>query len=199
MTSRRSPSCAAAAFLLLVACNKKDRDGGSEPPVATPPSAPAKAPTPIADKDCATIDGDAAAAILGVPKARPTPYAGHQKLPPDNMDVFACSYVDASPDPAGPTLQYTTFSPIPADVASVWQSHETGRHERMQSFAPNVGDASAGWVSDNARPAEFGAVIAFRTANKIFEVQVSRLRSAEAAKSGAVKAATILQKAVGSG
>ncbi len=197
MTSRRFPSCAATVFVLLVACNKKDSGGGTDPPAATPPSAPAQAASPTADKDCATIDGDAAAAILGVPKVRPTPYEGHQKLSPDNMDVFACGYVDATP--GGSTLTYSTFSPIPADMASVWESHKTGRHEHMPSFAPNVGEASAGWVSDSSPDlAENSAVIAFRTANKIFEVRVGGLPSVEAVKTAAVKAAAILQKAAGS-
>ncbi len=97
----------------------------------------------------------------------------------------------------GPTLRYTTFSPTAADMAVVWEGHQTGRHERMQSFAPNVGEASAGWVSETAQPT-FGAAIAFRTATKVFEIAVGGFSTADAAKSAAVKAATVLQKSAGS-
>ncbi len=183
--------------MVLVACNKKESTAGSDPPSTAPPSAPAGGASQTAEKDCAAIDGAAAASILGVPKVRPTPYEGHQKLSPDNMDVLACGYVDASPDPMGPTLRYTTFSPTPADMPPVWESHQTGRHERSQSFAPNVGEASAGWVSENAQPT-YAAAIAFRTATKIFEINVSGFSTAEAAKAAAVKAATTLQKSAGS-
>ena len=44
--------------------------------------------------DCGTITAASAAGVLGVPKAKSNPSQGHHKQPPDNMDVFACGYVE---------------------------------------------------------------------------------------------------------
>jgi hypothetical protein len=44
--------------------------------------------------DCETINAASAASVPGVPKAKSNPSEGHHEQPPDNMDVFACGYVE---------------------------------------------------------------------------------------------------------
>jgi len=63
--------------------------------------------------DCETITATSAAGVLGVRMAKSIPLEGHHKQSPDNMDVFACGYAEASADPMARTLSYVVYTPIP--------------------------------------------------------------------------------------
>lgn len=79
------------------------------------------------------------------------------------------------------------YAPIAADIPSVYSG--LFRHPGLQSFNPNVGAESAGWVGPTSTPGLFQAYINFRTASNIFTIQVSGLPSADAAKSAVQKLA----------
>jgi hypothetical protein len=53
--------------------------------------------------DCTQIDVKAAASLLGVP-ARATANQGHTKMPPDNMDLLSCVYLEATRNPTARML-----------------------------------------------------------------------------------------------
>jgi len=152
-------------------------------------------PAWAAAPDCATINAASAASVLGVPKAKSNPSEGHHKQSPDNMDVFACGYVEISFDPMARTLSYVVYTPIPNDLASVFSSLSAPNIPgKPQSFSPGIGSGSTGWVRASANGQTFDGSIAFRTATNIVVVKVGGMTSSDAAKSALVKAGNILVK-----
>jgi hypothetical protein len=145
--------------------------------------------------DCETINAASAASVLGVPKAKSTPSQGHHKQPPDNMDVFACGYVEVSPDPLARTMSYFVYTPIPKDLASVFSSLSAPNIPgKPQSFSPGIGSGSTGWVRLSANGQTYDGSIAFRGATNIVVVKVAGMPSSDAAKSALVKVGNILAK-----
>ena len=144
--------------------------------------------------DCERMTLASAASVLGVPKARSNPSQGHQKLPPDNVDVIGCSYVEISPDPMARTMSYLVYTPISKDLASVFSSlSHPNIPGKPQSFSPGIGTGSTGWVRLNATETFDGSIV-FQRATDIVVVRVSGMPSGEAAKSALVKAGNILAK-----
>lgn len=145
--------------------------------------------------DCETITAASAAGILGVPKARSEPSQGHSKQPPDNMDVFACGYVEISPDPLARTMSYFVYTPIPKDLASVFSSLAAPNIPgNPQKFSPGIGTGSTGWVRLSANGQTYDGSIVFRGATNIVLLKVAGMPSGDAAKSALVKAGNILAK-----
>ena len=144
---------------------------------------------------CETINAGSAASVLGVPKAKSDPPHAHHKQPPDNMDVFGCSYVEISPDPLARTLLYFVYTPIPKDLASVFSSlSHPNIPGKPQSFSPGIGTGSTGWVRQSANGQTYDGSIVFQGATNIVEVKVAGMPSGDAAKSALVKAGNILAK-----
>jgi hypothetical protein len=130
-----------------------------------------------------------------VPKAKSNPSDGHHKQPPDNMDVFACGYVEISADPMARTMLYFVYTPIPKDLASVFSSLSAPNIPgKPQSFAPGIGTGSTGWVRASANGETYDGSIVFRGATNIVVLKVSGMPSGDAAKSALVKAGIILAK-----
>jgi len=146
--------------------------------------------------DCQTINAASAASVMGVPKAKANPPSPHSKQSPDNMDVFACSYVEDSPDPLARTMLYFVYTPIPKDLASVFSSLSAPNIPgKPQSFSPGIGTGSTGWVRLSGNGQTYDGSIAFRGATNIVVVKVAGMPSADAAKTALVKAGNILAKA----
>jgi hypothetical protein len=176
--------------LLLSACgHSSDKaPGGGSSDASVPTARPTATASNVGADDCnRKIDAAAAASILGVAKARENVYFEHTTQPPDKMDVLECGYSEASPNPNAPLMKYVVYAPIAADIPSVYSG--LFRHPGLQSFNPNVGAESAGWVGPTSTPGLFQAYINFRTASNIFTIQVSGLPSADAAKSAVQKLA----------
>jgi hypothetical protein len=145
--------------------------------------------------DCGTLDAVAAAGVLGVPKAKSNPSQGHHTESPDNMDVFACGYVEISPDPMARTLLYFVYTPIPKDLASVYSSVSNPNIPgKPLKFSPGVGSQSTGWVRSSANGEAFDGSIVFLGATQIVSVKVGGMPSADAAKAALISAGKLLAK-----
>jgi hypothetical protein len=145
--------------------------------------------------DCETITAASAATVLGVPKAKTNFSQGHHKQPPDNMDVFACGFVEVSVDPMARTMSYVVYTPIPKDLASVFSSVSTPNIQgKPQKFSPGIGAGSTGWVRASANGTTYDGSIVFLGAANIVEVKVGGMPSADAAKKALVSAGNILSK-----
>jgi hypothetical protein len=144
--------------------------------------------------DCAQIDAKGAATVLGVPTARANTTPGHSKLPPDNMDVLSCAYVEASVDPMARTLSYSIYTPIAADLAGVYASLADGNFPRKQIFSPNVGTQSSGWFRSSVRGDTFEGYIAMQTGATIVVIKIGGMPSSDAAKNALITAGKILAK-----
>jgi len=179
----------AAALIFICGQASSEPISTARPPHVTQAAAESRLPP---TGDCGKIDAAAAAVILGVGRVRATPNYGHSKLPPDNTDLLACSYFEVSPLPRVPTLKYLIYTPIAADIEAVYSSLLTQKHPTMQPFAPNVGQASAGWFGPGPQGGESEAHVIFRTGTNVFSIQVSGLSSADAARTAALKAAAKL-------
>jgi hypothetical protein len=179
-----------ALALLLSACGQSgDKSSGS---ISTNPSVPAASPTApvsngVADDCNRRVSTAAAAGILGVTMAQENVYFGHTQQSPDQMDVLECGYHEASPDPYAPFMKFVVFTPIAADIASVYSSMSPPAG--MQTIDTHVGTESSGWIRPGAGPGLFEAHITFRTASNIFQVQVGGLQGADAARDAALKLA----------
>jgi hypothetical protein len=179
-----------ALALLLSACGQSgDRSSGSGLTNASVPAAPSTAPVAnvVADDCNRRIGAAAAAAILGVTKAKENVYFGHTKQSPDQMDVLECGYSEANPDPYAPFMKFVVFTPTAADIASVYSRMSVPAG--MQTIDTHVGTESSGWIRPGVGPGLFEAHITFRTASNIFQVQVGGLHGADAATSAALKLA----------
>jgi hypothetical protein len=183
-----------ALALLLSACGKNsDRSSGQAAINASvPAAAPAALVSHVVPDDCNRRIGPvAAAAILGVSKAKENVYFGHTKQPPDQMDVLDCGYHEANPDPYAPFVKFVVFTPIATDIASVYSSMPPP--SGMRTFDTHVGMSSSGWIRPGAGPGLFEAHVTFRTTSNIFQVVVGGLRGADAAANAALKLAGNLQ------
>jgi hypothetical protein len=146
--------------------------------------------------ECARLDETAAAKTLGVQKTRANPSNGkHSKQSPDNMDVMACGYAEDTPDPAARVLQYSIYTPIPKDLASVFSamasSHAPGG---AQTFSPGIGNGSTGWVRMSANGETFDGSVVFQVGATFVNVKVSQMPSLDAAKSALLNASKLLSK-----
>jgi hypothetical protein len=148
---------------------------------------------PAAD-DC-KLDVVTVASALGVQAAKANTFQGHRTLSPDNMDVFACSYAEATVDPQARVLSYTVYTPIAKDLASVYASvaHPNIRGN-PQAFSPGVGSESTGWVRASANGATFDGGIVFRMPSYFVEMKVGMIPSAAAVQSALVSAGKALSK-----
>jgi hypothetical protein len=145
--------------------------------------------------DCAQIDAKAAATVLGVPTARPNATnPAHSKLPPDNMDLLSCGYVEATVDPIARTLSYFIYTPIPKDLASVYDSLASGNFPRKQIFSPNVGTQSSGWFRPSVRDDTFEGYIAMQTGTIIVVIKIGGMPSGDAVKNALISVGKILAK-----
>jgi hypothetical protein len=145
--------------------------------------------------DCAQIDAKAAATVLGVPTARAdATNPAHSKLEPDNMDLVACGYAEATADPSARTLSYFIYTPIPKDLASVYASLASGNFPRKQIFSPNVGSQSSGWFRSSARDDTFEGYIAMQTGATIAVIKIGGMPSSDAVKNALISAGKILAK-----
>ena len=145
--------------------------------------------------DCQTLNVASAAGVMGVPKAKTIPSQGHQKMSPDNMDFFSCSYVEISPDPLARTMSYWVYTPIPKDLASVFASlSHPNIPGKPQSFVPGIGTGSTGWVRLSANGETYDGSIVFQGTSNIVLVKVAGMPSSDAAKAALVKAGKILAK-----
>jgi hypothetical protein len=145
--------------------------------------------------DCETITAASAAGVLGVPKARSNPSAGHHKQPPDNMDVLGCSYVEATHDPVARSLLFFVYTPIPADLANEFSglSHPN-IPGNPQTFSPAIGTGSTGWVRLSVNGETYDGSIVFRGPTNVVVVKVGGMPSADAAKKALISAGNILAK-----
>jgi hypothetical protein len=157
-------------------------------------SSPAWAATP----DCETLTAASVANALGVPKAKPNGTQGnHSKLPPDNMDVFGCSFVEVSFDPAAKTLGYQVYTPIAKDLASVFSSLAAPNIPgKPTNFSPGIGAGSTGWYRLSANGETYDGSIVFKGAANIIVLRVSGMPSGDATKSALVKAGNIIAKSL---
>ena len=147
-----------------------------------------------APTECASFTAASAASVMGVPKARANPSAGHKKMSPDNMDVIGCSYVEDSRDPMAKSMIFWVYTPIAKDLASEFASlSKPYIPGNPQSFSPGIGTGSTGWTRVNATDTYEGSVV-FRRAADIVVVRVNGMPNADAAKGAAVKAGNILAK-----
>jgi len=147
-----------------------------------------------ASGDCAQIDAKAAATILGVPAARANAAPTHSKLPPDNMDLLSCGYVEVTADPAARTLSYLIYSPIARDLAGVYDSLASGNSPGKQVFSPDVGSQSSGWFRPSVRDDTFEGYIAVKTGATIAVIKIGGMPSSDAVKNALVSAGKILAK-----
>jgi hypothetical protein len=172
--------------LLLSACgqsgDKSSRSGAIN--ASVPAVSPAALESNVVADDCnRRIGAAAAAAILGVAKAKENVYFGHTKRSPDQMDVLECGFHEANPDPYAPFIKFVMFTPTAADIASVYSSMPPPAG--MQTIDTHVGTESAGWIRPGAAPGLFEAHVTFRTESNIFQVVVGGLHGADAAKDAA--------------
>ena len=156
----------------------------------------ASTPAWAASPDCETMTAASAASVLGVPKARSNPSAGHHKQPPDNMDVVGCSYVEISPDPMAKSMVYNVYTPIPNDLESVFSSlSHPNIQGKPQSFSPGIGTGSTGWVRLSLNGETYDGSIVFHAGASIVVLKVAGMPNAEAAKAALIKGGNILAKA----
>lgn len=144
--------------------------------------------------DCTQIDAKAAASVLGVPTARANGNPGHSKLSPDNMDLLSCAYAESTLDPAARTLSYLIYTPIPADLASIYASLATGNFPRQQPFSPNVGSQSSGWFRASARDETYEGYVAMQTGATVVVIKIGGMPSSDAVKNALINAGKILAK-----
>jgi len=183
-----------ALVLLLSACGKNSDRSSDHAAInaSVPAAAPAALDSHVVADDCnRKIGPAAAAAILGVTKAKENVYFGHTKQPPDQMDVLDCGYHGASPDPYAPFVKFVVFTPSAADIASVYSSMPAP--SGMRTFDTHVGMSSSGWIRAGAGPGLFEAHVTFRTMSNVFQVVVGGLPGADAATNAALKLAGNLQ------
>ena len=145
-----------------------------------------------APADCMQIPASAAARLLGVPVRAAN--QGHSKLPPDNMDLLSCLYIEVTPSPTARTLSYLIYTPIPKDLANVYASLASGNFPRKQVFAPNVGDQSSGWFRSGLSDNLFEGYIAMQSGVTIVVIKISGMPSSDAVKNALVSAGQILAK-----
>jgi hypothetical protein len=178
-----------ALALLLSACGQSgDKSSGGSSNASVPAALTTAPVSDVVADDCnRRIGAAAAAAILGVTKAKENVYFGHTKQSPDQMDVLECGYSEANPDPYAPFMKFVVFTPIAADIASVYSRMSVPAG--MQTIDTHVGTESSGWIRPGVGPGLFEAHITFRTASNIFQVQVGGLHGADAATSAALKLA----------
>jgi hypothetical protein len=143
--------------------------------------------------DCTQIDVTAAASVLGVP-ARATPGQGHSKLPPDNMDLLSCVYLEVTRNPTARTLTYQIYTPIPKDLANVYASLASGNFPRKQVFSPNVGDQSSGWFRSSLTDSTFEGYVAMQSGAHLMVIKIGGMPSADAVKNALISAGRILAK-----
>ena len=143
--------------------------------------------------DCTQIDAKAASSVLGVP-ARATANQGHTKLPPDNMDLLTCVYLEVTPSPTGRTLTYLIYTPIAKDLANVYASLAGGNIPRKQVFSPNVGDQSGGWYRSSVSDNTFEGYVAMQTGAIIVVIKIAGMPSSDAVKNALISAGKILAK-----
>jgi hypothetical protein len=136
----------------------------------------------------------AAATALGVQAARANAPQPHSKMPPDNMDVVTCGYAEATRDPRARVLTYTLYTPVAADIATVFASLA---HPNIQGgavvFSPGLGGESTGWTRANAGGTYDGSVV-FRMPSAIVVMKVGMMPSADATKSALASASAALAK-----
>jgi hypothetical protein len=117
-------------------------------------------------------------------------------MSPDNMDFFACTYAEISPDPLARTMSYGVYTPIPKDLASVFASvSHPNIPGNPQSFSPGIGTGSTGWVRLSANGETYDGSIVFQTGTNIVVVKVGGMPKADVAKNALIKAGNILAKA----
>jgi len=143
--------------------------------------------------DCTQIDAKAAASVLGVP-ARATANQGHSKLPPDDMDLLSCVYLEVTPNPTARTLTYLIYTPIPKDLANVYASLAGGNFPRKQIFSPNVGNQSSGWFRSSLSDNTFEGYVAMQTGAIIAVIKIAGMPSSDAVKNALISAGNILAK-----
>ena len=137
----------------------------------------------------------AAATALSVQTARANAYQGHSKLPPDNMDVLTCGYAEATLDPRARVLSYTLYTPVAADLSSVFLSlAHPNIPGNPQAFSPGLGSESTGWVRGNPDGTTFDGSVVFRMPSYIVVIKVGIMPSAAAAKAALVSAGAALAK-----
>lgn len=146
-----------------------------------------------APDDCTQIDAKAAARILGAP-ARATANQGHSKLPPDDMDLLSCVYLEATRSPTARMLTYLIYTPVAKDLANEYASLAGGNFARKQLFSPNVGDQSSGWFRSDLSDSLFEGYVAMQSGATVVVIKVGGMPSADAAKNALVSAGHILAK-----
>jgi len=145
--------------------------------------------------DCTKVDAALAAKVLGVPKARANPSAGHTKQPPNKMDVIGCSYVEATPDPMAKTLLYVIYTPIAKDLASEYSSQSNPNIQgKVQKFSPGVGSASTGWVRPSVNGETFDGSIILRQNDYIAVIKVAGMPNIDALEKALVRAGEVFTK-----
>jgi hypothetical protein len=137
----------------------------------------------------------AAATALGVQTARANASQGHSKMPPDNMDVVTCGYAEATRDPRAKVLTYTLYTPVAADLSTVFLSlAHPNIPGNPQAFSPGLGSESTGWVRGNADGVTFDGGVAFRMPSSIVVIRVGMMPSAAAAQAALASAGAALAK-----
>jgi len=145
--------------------------------------------------DCTKVDAALAAKVLGVPKARANPSAGHTKQPPDKMDVIGCSYVEATPDPMAKTLLYFIYTPMAKDLASEYSSLSNPNIPgKVQKFSPGVGSASTGWVRPSVNGETFDGSIILRQNDYIAVIKVGGMPNIDSLEKALVRAGEVFTK-----
>ena len=145
--------------------------------------------------DCAQINANGAASILGVPAARANATnPARSRMPPDNTDRLSCAYAEATADPSARTLSYSIYTPIPKDLASVYASVATGNFPRQQIFSPNVGKQSNGWFRSSVRDDTFEGYVALQTGAIVVVIKIGGMPSSDAVKNALVSAAKMFAK-----
>jgi hypothetical protein len=145
--------------------------------------------------DCTQIDTNTAATILGVSAVRVnvSTQGQHSKLPPDNTDLLTCGYLEASINPTVRTLSYSVYTPIPGDLASVYESLSKGNFPRAQSFSPGVGQ-STGWYRASASDDRFEGYLALLTSSTIVTIRIAGMPSSAAVENALISAAKKFSK-----
>jgi hypothetical protein len=145
--------------------------------------------------DCTQIDTNAAATILGVSAVRVNvnSQGRHSKLPPDNMDLLTCGYLEASLDPTVRTLSYSVFTPIPSDLASVFGSLSKGNFPGAQSFSPGIGQSTA-WYRASASDSRFEGYLALLTSSSVVTIKIAGMPSSASVEAALISAAKKFSK-----
>jgi hypothetical protein len=148
-----------------------------------------------ASPDCSKVDAALAAKVLGVPKARANPSAGHTKQPPNKMDVIGCSYVEATHDPMAKTLLYFIYTPIAKDLATEYSSLSNPNVQgKVQKFSPGVGSASTGWVRPSVNGETFDGSIILRQNDYIAVIKIGGMPNIDALEKALVRAGEVFTK-----